>query len=54
MARLMVVLVTYIVKHYDFEPAGAVDKESLLPTRAGSVNLPPMSMRARFRRRKGH
>ena len=52
MARLMVVLLTYIVKYYDFEPEKAFDKESLLPIRAGSVNLPPMKTKVRFRRRK--
>lgn len=54
MARLIVVLLTYIVKHYDFEPVEVFDKEFLLPTRAGSVNLPPMGTKARFRRRKAH
>jgi hypothetical protein len=49
MTRMMLVLLAYIVKYYDFEPVSNAQAE---PIRAGFVNLPPLSIRVRFRRRK--
>ena len=48
MVRLLMMLLARIVKYYDFEPTSRKRPVSI---RAGFVNLPPLGMRARFRRR---